>query len=90
MLLFLYIHRFARDHHKMQFRHKEIYMKIKNSLLAIGIGLLLAAPCVHAQATKISTNTQPTVSDVEVDLMRKDLRDQKKQIVSGEHAPNWR
>ncbi len=61
-------------------------MKINNSLLTVGMTLVLAASCANAQAQKASlpqsTTTQATVTDLEVELMRKDLRDQKNQLVA--------
>jgi hypothetical protein len=54
--------------------------------LAISAGLVLTSPGVHAQqATPVSlSNQQDAIRqlDAEVNLMRKDLRDQKKQIVA--------
>jgi hypothetical protein len=54
--------------------------------LAIGAGLVLTSPGVNAQqATQVSLSNRQSATrqlDAEVDLMRKDLRNQKKQIVA--------
>src|SRR5215472_1569486 len=54
--------------------------------LAISAGLVLTSPSVKAQqATQVSLSNQQAATrqlDAEVDLMRKNLRDEKKQIVA--------
>ena len=58
-------------------------MKITNSLLTIGITLLLGVPAALALDLKATgPQTAAVISDLEVELMRHDLRDQKKQIVA--------
>jgi hypothetical protein len=57
-------------------------MQIITTLLT-GVGLLLTMGTAHAQSLKTdnTTNTTAQITDLEVSLMRKDLRDQKKQVV---------
>ena len=56
-------------------------MKFVTSLLTLSAGLLLVAGAAPAQAQK-PDDTAAKISDLEINLMRKDLRDQKKQIVA--------
>jgi hypothetical protein len=55
-------------------------------VLVMSAAVLFTVPGLHAQqpaATSVKLQTPSgTVSDADVDLMRKDLRDQKKQIVA--------
>ena len=53
----------------------------KRIALAVCAGFLFGSAVVSAQATK-GASSQATVTDLEVDLMRRDLRDQKKQLVA--------
>jgi hypothetical protein len=55
-------------------------MKIPTTILALGTGFLLAAGPSSAQDTRAQEAAK--VIDAEVNLMRRDLRDQKKQIVA--------
>jgi len=56
-------------------------MKIITTLLTAGVGFLLGAGAAGAQALKTDSN-EAKITDLEVNLMRKDLRDQKKQVVA--------
>lgn len=56
-------------------------MGIVRTSIAFGIGLLVAQSNAAAQAQK-ATATSNTVGDSEINLLRRDLRDQKKQIVA--------
>jgi hypothetical protein len=53
-----------------------------NRILTIGAVLVLGVIVLPAQDQKVSSNAQVSISDNEIDLMRKDLRDQKKQIIA--------
>ena len=55
-------------------------MKIATTLLALGAGFLLATGASFAQ--NVQAQDVAKVTDAEVNLMRKDLRDQKKQVVA--------
>ena len=55
-------------------------MKIANPLLALSAALLLTAGSSSAQNTR--AHEAAKITDAEIDLMRKDLRDQKKQVVA--------
>jgi hypothetical protein len=50
------------------------------TLLTLGTTLLLTLSAVPAQSFK--NETAMKITDLEIDMMRKDLRDQKKQIVA--------
>ena len=54
-------------------------MKIARSALVLGIGLLLVPGFCPAQSQKEDAGK---ITDLEANLMRKDLRDQKKQLVA--------
>jgi len=56
-------------------------MKIARTALALGAGLLLVPGFCSAQAQK-SDDVVAKVTENVIELMRKDLRDQKKQIVA--------
>jgi len=56
-------------------------MKIAPTALALGAGLLLVPGFCHAQNER-AEDTVAKISEIEINLMRKDLRDQKKQIVA--------
>jgi hypothetical protein len=56
-------------------------MKIATTLHTLGVTLLLTAAGAAAQTQK-PDNSAAKISEMEVNLMRKDLRDQKKQIVA--------
>jgi len=56
-------------------------MKNIVTLVALGATMLFAPGIVNAQ-TESSSNQKAKVTDLEIDLMRKDLRDQKKQVVA--------
>jgi hypothetical protein len=53
-----------------------------NCLLAIGTVFLLGASALSAQDLKVSNSAPTSISNTEIDMLRKDLRDQKKQIVA--------
>jgi hypothetical protein len=55
-------------------------MKTATTLLTFGIGLLLTAGAAPAQTQK--TDDAAKINEMQIDMMRKDLRDQKKQIVA--------
>ena len=55
-------------------------MKSATTALTLGVGLLLSAGAAAAQTEKAAAGAK--VTDIEVNLMRKDLRDQKKQVVA--------
>jgi hypothetical protein len=55
-------------------------MKITTTLLTFSAGLLLAAGTAAAQAGTAENGTSKI--DTEINLLRKDLRDQKKQVVA--------
>ena len=54
-------------------------MKSATTALTLGVGLLLSAGAAAAQTEKADA---AKITDIEVNLMRKDLRDQKKQVVA--------
>ena len=54
-------------------------MKI-TTLIALGAGLVLTAGVLPAQAEKEQDAAK--ISDIQINMMRKDLRDQRKQIVA--------
>src|SRR5436190_22479528 len=56
-------------------------METIRTLATFAIGVLLAAGNASAQALK-EDSSAAKISDIEINLMRKDLRDQKKQIVA--------
>jgi len=56
-------------------------MKIANTVLTLGVGLLLAAAVLPAQPAQ-KADDAAKVLDMEIAMMRKDLRDQVKQIVA--------
>jgi len=56
-------------------------MKIFTTVGLLGAGMLLALSTADAQTTT-SDKTVAKITDMEVDLLRKDLRDQKKQIIA--------
>jgi len=56
-------------------------MKIFTTVGLLGAGMLLAISTAAAQTTT-SDKTVAKITDMEVDLLRKDLRDQKKQIIA--------
>jgi hypothetical protein len=56
-------------------------MKLATAFLTAGMGLLLSADAAPAQDLK-ADNGAVKISEMEINLMRKDLRDQKKQIVA--------
>jgi hypothetical protein len=56
-------------------------MKIFTIVLIVGACILLDTSAAVAQTAK-SDGTLAKITDMEVDLLRKDLRDQKKQIVA--------
>jgi hypothetical protein len=56
-------------------------MKISTAVLSLAIGMLLAASAAPAQALK-AADSSATISDIQINMMRKDLRDQKKQIIA--------
>jgi hypothetical protein len=56
-------------------------MKILTTVLMVVAGMLLATSSAAAQTTK-SDEIVAKVTDMEIDLLRKDLRDQKKKIVA--------
>src|SRR3974390_2981507 len=56
-------------------------MKTSATLMTLAAGLLLASGAGQAQTQK-TEETSAKVTDLEIDLMRKDLRDQKKQLVA--------
>jgi hypothetical protein len=55
-------------------------MKIATTLLTVGASLLLASPAARAQTQK--PDDARKISDLEVSMLRKDLRDQKKQVIA--------
>jgi hypothetical protein len=55
-------------------------MKIARTVLTLGTGLLLIPGFCPAQNSKEDTTAK--ISDLEVNLLRKDLRDQKKQLIA--------
>lgn len=56
-------------------------MKIARTALAFAAGLLLVPGFCHAQSAK-ADDIVAKITEIEINLMRKDLRDQKKQIVA--------
>ena len=54
-------------------------MKISNTLLTLSCGLLLVARVAPAQTTKLEAGDY---EDIQIKMLRKDLRDQTKQIVA--------
>src|SRR5262245_19826460 len=56
-------------------------MNIATTVLAVSTGVLLAAGSAPAQSQKVE-DSAAKISDIEINLMRKDLRDQKKQIIA--------
>jgi len=56
-------------------------MKIAPTAVALGAGLLLVPGFCPAQNER-AEDTVAKISEIEINLMRKDLRDQKKQIVA--------
>ena len=55
-------------------------MKGATTALTLGVGLLLSAGAAAAQTEKAAAGAK--ITDIEINLMRKDLRDQKKQVVA--------
>jgi len=55
-------------------------MKSATTALTLGVGLLLSAGAAAAQTEKAAAGAK--ITDIEINLMRKDLRDQKKQVVA--------
>jgi hypothetical protein len=56
-------------------------MKTIATLVTLGTGLLFATNMASAQAES-SSDSRAKITDLEISLMRKDLRDQKKQVVA--------
>src|ERR1700748_2115646 len=56
-------------------------MKIPRIALALGAGFLLVPGFCPAQSEK-TEDIAAKITDLEINLMRKDLRDQKKQVVA--------
>ena len=56
-------------------------MKTIHALVTFGIAALLGTGNVFAQALK-ADNSAAKISEIEINLLRKDLRDQKKQIIA--------
>jgi hypothetical protein len=56
-------------------------METIRTLATFAIGVLLAAGNASAQAVK-EDSSAAKISDIEINLLRKDLRDQKKQVVA--------
>ena len=54
-------------------------MKLSNTFLALSSGLVLAASAALAQTPKAAA---PDYEDIQIKMLRKDLRDQTKQIVA--------
>ena len=52
-----------------------------HALTTFGIAVLLGTGNTSAQPVK-ADNRAATISDIEANLLRKDLRDQKKQVVA--------
>src|SRR6476660_4319034 len=57
-------------------------MKIVTPVLIAGVGLLLATGSASAQNLKAANDGAAKITDIEINMLRKDLRDQKKQIVA--------
>jgi len=56
-------------------------MKTTVTLLTFGAALLFAPGMAIAQAEN-RTESEPKITDLQISLMRKDLRDQKKQVIA--------
>src|SRR5947199_10791732 len=56
-------------------------MKSIVTLVALGAPMLFAPGIISAQAER-SSNQKAKITDLEINLMRKDLRDQKKQVIA--------
>ena len=56
-------------------------MKTIHALVTFGIAALLGTGNAFAQALK-ADDSAPKLSEIEINLLRKDLRDQKKQIIA--------
>jgi hypothetical protein len=63
------------------YQGKESAMKTVATLVALGAGLLSAPAMASAQAES-SSDPAAKITDLEISLMRKDMRDQKKQVVA--------
>src|SRR4051794_29564869 len=57
-------------------------MKIVTIILIAGVGLFLDTRSAGAQNLKVAEDSAAKITDIEINMLRKDLRDQKKQIVA--------
>jgi hypothetical protein len=58
-----------------------IVKKVTAAVLMVGAGLLIG-PRTRAQTAAPQENTQHVISDQDLDLLRKDLRSQRKQLIA--------
>ena len=67
---------------RLPLRHQWLTIMNTTTLIVIaGVSFMLAGGCAQAQSFK-PASTGTTITELEVNLMRKDLRDQKKQLVA--------